>query len=74
MKLNVTVGLADQYIFDEGQKVIAKTRSFTIIDSDEICNKKTTKNMRQDIETRILEMALYQSGLMIANVSEIHVM
>ena len=30
--------------------------------------------MRQDIETRILEMALYQLGLMIANASEIHVM
>ena len=40
MILNVTVGRAVQYIFDEGQKVIAKTRSFTIIDSDEICNKK----------------------------------
>ena len=70
MKLNVTVKLAVQHFFDEGQEVVASTRSYTIINSDEL--KHAPKNMRQDIETRILEMALYQAGLMIAKVSEIH--
>ena len=40
MKLNVTVRLAVQTIFDEGQEVRERTRSFTIIDSDERCNEK----------------------------------
>ena len=40
MKLNVTVRHAVQTIFDEGQEVRERTRSFTIIDSDERCNEK----------------------------------
>ena len=40
MKLNVAVRLAVQNIFDEGQEVIVRTRSFTMIDSDERCNEK----------------------------------
>ena len=72
MKLNVIVQLAAQNIFAEGQEVIVRTRSYTIIDSDEL--KNALQNMRQNIETRIIEMSLDQSGLMIAKVSGIHIM
>ena len=34
------LGLMFQSFFDEGQEVIVRTRSFTIIDSDEKCNEK----------------------------------
>ena len=40
MKLNLRLGLLFQTFFNEGQEVIARTRSFTIIDSDERCNEK----------------------------------
>ena len=52
--------------------VIVWTRSYTIIKSDEL--KEALKNMRHDIGARILDMALYQSGLMVVKVKEIHMM
>ena len=45
------------------QDVIVRTRSYTIFSSDEL--KEALKNMRKDIGARILDMALYQSGLMV---------
>ena len=64
MKLNEVVD-----IYDEIQDVIVRTRSYTVIDSDEL--KEALKNMRNDIGARILDMALYQSGLMVGKVKEI---
>ena len=54
------------------QDVIVRTRSYTKIDSDEL--QEALKNMRNDIGARILDMALYQSGLMVVKVKEIHMM
>ena len=54
------------------QDVIVRTRSYTIINSDEL--KEALKNMRNDIGARILDVALYQSGLMVVKVKEIHMM
>ena len=55
------------------QDVIVRTRSYTtIVNSDEL--KEALKNMRNDIGARILEMELYQSGLMVVKVKEIHMM
>ena len=59
-------------IYDEMQDVIVKTRSYTIINYDEL--KEALKNMRNGIGARTLDMALYQSGLMVVKVKEIHVM
>ena len=54
------------------QDVIVRTRSHTIINSDEL--KEALKNMRNDIGVKILDMALYQSGLMVVKVKGIHMM
>ena len=54
------------------QDVIVRTRSYTIINSDEL--KEALKNMRNDIGARILDMALYQSGLVVVKVEEINMM
>ena len=54
------------------QDVIVRTRSYTIINSDEL--KAALKNMRNDIGARILDMALYQPGFMVVKVKEIHMM
>ena len=54
------------------QYVIVRTRSYTIINSDEL--KEALRNMRNGIGARILDMALYQSGLMVIKVEEIHMM
>ena len=70
MKLNATVKISVVDIYDEIQDVIVRTRSYTVIDSDEL--KEALKNMRNDIGARILDMALYQSGLMVGKVKEIH--
>ena len=59
-------------IYDEMQDVIVKARSYTIIDYDEL--KEALKNMRNGIGARTLDMALYQSGLMVVKVKAIHVM
>ena len=59
-------------MYDEMPDVIVWTRSYTIIKSDEL--KEALKNMRHDIGARILDMALYQSGLMVVKVKEIHMM
>ena len=72
MKLNAVVSLRVNNIFEEEQLVSAKTRSYTINNEDDL--KKALNNMKPDIETRILEMALYQSGLMIVKVESIHIM
>ena len=72
MKLNATVKISVVNIYDEMQDVIVRTRSYTIIDSDEL--QEALNNMRNDIGARILDMALYQSGLMVVEVKEIHMM
>ena len=72
MKLNATVKISVVNIFDEMQDLIVRTRSYTIINSDEL--QEALKNMRNDIGARILDMALYQSGLMVVKVKEIHMM
>ena len=72
MKLNATVKISVVNLYDEMQDVIVRTRSYTLINSDEL--KSVLKNMRRDIEVRILDMALYQSGLMIVKIKEIHMM
>ena len=72
MKLNATVKISVVNIYGEMRDVIVRTRSYTIIDSDEL--KKALNNMRNDIGVRISDMALYQSGLMIVKIKEIHMM
>ena len=72
MKLNATVKISVVNIYEEMQDVVVRTRSYTIIDSDEL--QEALKNMRSDIGARILDMALYQSGLMVVKVKEIHMM
>ena len=72
MKLNATVKISVVNIYDEMQDVIVRTRSYTIINSDEL--QEALKNMRNDIGARISDMALYQSGLMIVKIKEIHMM
>ena len=72
MKLNATVKISVVNIYDEMQDVIVRTRSYTIINSDEL--KKALNNMRNDIGERISDMALYQSGLVIVKITEIHMM
>ena len=54
------------------QDVILRTNSYTIINSDEL--KEVLKSMRNDIGAIILDMALYQSGLMVVKVKEIQMM
>ena len=70
MKLNATVKISVVNIHDEMQDVIVRTRSYTEIDSDEL--KAALKNMRNNIGARVLDMALYQSGLMVVKAKEIH--
>ena len=72
MKLNATVKISVVNIYDEMQDVIVRTRSYTIINSDEL--QEALKDMRNDIGVRISDMALYQSGLMIVKIKEIHLM
>ena len=54
------------------KNAIVRTRSYTIIDSDEL--HEALKNMRNDIGARVLDMALFQSGLMVVKVKKIHMM
>ena len=72
MKVNATVKISVVNIYEEMQDVIVRTRSYTVINSDEL--KKTLNNMRNDMGVRISDMALYQSGLMIVKIKEIHMM
>ena len=72
MKLNATVKISVVKTFDEMQDVIGRTTSYTKINSDEL--QEALENMRHDIGARILDMALYQSGLMAVKVKEIHMM
>ena len=61
-----------QICFAEEEEAVVRTGSYTTIGSDEA--KNALQNMRQDIDTMIMEMALYQCGFMIAKVSGIHIM
>ena len=47
IKLNATVKISVVNIYDEMQDVIVRTRSYTIIDSDEL--QEALKNMRNDM-------------------------
>ena len=60
MKYIPTVKLAVPNSLDAGQEVLVRTRSYTVVNSDEL--KRALTCMRQDIET-ILDMTLDQSGL-----------
>ena len=71
VQIHKGIKLAAQNAFAEGQEVILRLRSNTIIDSDEIEN--ALQNMRQDKETILMYIALYQRGFMIAKVNEIHI-
>ena len=75
MKLIATVKISVVNIYDDMQdlqEVVVRTRSYTIIDPDEL--QEALKHMRVEIGARILDMALYQSGLMVVKVKEIHMM
>ena len=72
MKLNATVKISVVNIYDGMQDVVVRTRSYTKINSDEL--QEALKNMRNDIGARILDMALYQSVLLVVQVKEIHIM
>jgi len=58
-----------QLKIDEMQDVIVRTRSYTTMNSDEL--QEALENMRHDIGAIILDMALYQSGLMVVKLKEI---
>ena len=47
MKLHATVKISVVNIYDEMQDVIVRTRSYTIINSDEL--QEALKNMRNDM-------------------------
>ena len=51
MKLNATVKISVVNIYEDMQDVIVRTRSYTIIDPDEL--QEALKNMRNDIGARI---------------------
>ena len=68
MKLNATVKISVVNIYDDMQDVVVRTRSYTKINSDEL--QEALKNMRNDIGARILDMALYQSVLLVVQVKE----
>ena len=72
MKLNATINMKIMNLFDEERNVTVKTRSYTIVNEEDLRN--ALKRMRPDVETRILDMALYQSGLIISNIKNIHIM
>ena len=72
MKLNATVNMKVMNLFDEERNVTVRTRSYTIVNEEDLRN--ALKRMRPEVETRILEMALYQPGLKIRNISNIHIM
>ena len=72
MKLNATINMKVMNLFDEERNVTVRTRSYTIVNEEDLRN--ALKRMRPDVETRILDMALYQSGLIISNINNIHIM
>ena len=72
MKLNATINMKVVNLFDEERNVTVRTRSYTIVNEEDLRN--ALKIMRPDVETRILDMALYQSGLIISNINNIHIM
>ena len=72
MKLNATINMKVMNLFDEERNVTVKSRSYTIVNEEDLRNE--LKRMRPDVETRSLDMALYQSGLIISNINNIHIM
>ena len=72
MKINATVKLRVMNLWDEVRDVVVRTRSYTVVNEDDL--KDALRRMRPDIETRILDMGLYQSGLIIDKVINIHMM
>ena len=73
MKLNATINMMKvMNLFDEERNVTVRTRSYTIVNEEDLRN--ALKIMRPDVETRNLDMALYQSGLIISNINNIHIM
>ena len=72
MKLNANVKIEVLNLFEESREITVRTRSYSITNEDSL--RTALKEMRPDIETRILDMALYQSGLIIDKVVEIHIM
>ena len=72
MKLNATINMEVINLFDEERNVTVRTRSYTIVNKEDLRN--ASKRMRPDIETRILDMGLYQSGLVINKINNIHIM
>ena len=67
MKLNATINMKVMNLFDEERNVTVRTRSYTIVKEEDFRN--ALKRMRPDVETRTLDMALYQSGLIISNIN-----
>ena len=72
MKLNAIINMKVMNLFDEERNVTVKSRSYIIVNEEDLRN--ALKRMRPDVETRILDMALYQSGLIISNIKNIHIM
>ena len=72
MKLNATINMEVMNLFDEDRNVTVRTRSYTIVNEEDLRN--ALKRMRPDVETRILDMGLYQSGLVISKTINIHIM
>ena len=70
MKLNSTINIEVMNLFDEERNVIVRIRSYIIVNEEDLRN--ALKRMRSDVKTRILDMVLYQSGLIISNINNIY--
>ena len=72
MTLNAIVKIRVVNLFDEIRDVVVRTRSYTSVNETDL--RRALKRMRPDFETRVLDMGLYQSGLIIDKGKEIHTM
>ena len=72
MKMNSTINMKVMNLFDEERNVTVRTRSYTIVNEEDLGN--ALKRMRPDVEARILDLGLYQSGLVISKINNIHIM
>ena len=72
MKLNATINIKVMNLFDEERNATVRTRSYTIVNEEDLRN--ALKRMRPDIETIILDMGLYQSGLIIHKINNIYIL
>ena len=61
VQIHKDIKLAAQNAFAEGQEAIVRSKSYTTIGSDE--SRNALRNMRQEIDTMIMEMALLQCGV-----------